>query len=276
MRLSNVFERLGSAIFESPFGANRLAKDAPELAEIRLAVLEAAKAKSHRVGGKMVFPYDSICVCLLGIEDQQASVLQGEFVKKYLEEEVTSGLARSSYRFPQNVVIEIETTPRMPAEGESWFSIETKIRKPETPHEQPSQPAFVTVLKGVARPEKLTLSKPRTNIGRGVEVLGAGGPSRRNDLAFIGEGTVESSVSREHAHIVRQAKTGEYRLVNDRLYKGDANCGLWIVREGESLPVHRSSRGTLLVSGDELYFGLAVIRFSTSDVAPEVARESES
>jgi hypothetical protein len=54
--ISNVIEKLGRAIFEAPFGTGRLSKDAPELAEIRLAVLDAAKAKSHRASGKNVFP----------------------------------------------------------------------------------------------------------------------------------------------------------------------------------------------------------------------------
>ena len=77
MPIPNVIERLGRAIFESPFGANRIAKDAPELAEIRLAVLDAVKAKSHRVGGRNVFPFDLIRLRLLGIPQEQAAVLGG-------------------------------------------------------------------------------------------------------------------------------------------------------------------------------------------------------
>ena len=54
MEISSVIEKLGRAIFEAPFGGGRISKDAPELAEIRLAVLDAVKIKSHRAGGKSV------------------------------------------------------------------------------------------------------------------------------------------------------------------------------------------------------------------------------
>ena len=57
MPVSNIIEKLGRAIFEAPFGTQKIAQDAPELAEIRIAVLDAVKAKSHRASGRNVFPY---------------------------------------------------------------------------------------------------------------------------------------------------------------------------------------------------------------------------
>ena len=72
-------------------------------------------------------------------------------------------------------------------------------------------------------------------------------------------------MSREHAHIVHDKKTGEYRLFNDRWYKrgGNAenNCGLWIIRDGMGQEVHRDTRGTRLLPGDEIHFGKAVVKF---------------
>ena len=68
--ISNVIEKLGRAIFEAPFGAGRISKDAPELAEIRLAVLDAVKSKSHRAGGKHVFPFDLIRIHLRGVPEE--------------------------------------------------------------------------------------------------------------------------------------------------------------------------------------------------------------
>ena len=46
MPISDWFEKLGRTIFESPFGAMDSAKDAPEIAEIRLALLDEVKAKT--------------------------------------------------------------------------------------------------------------------------------------------------------------------------------------------------------------------------------------
>src|SRR5579875_1689504 len=118
MPISTAIEKLGRAIFESPFGANRIARDAPELAEIRLAVIDAAKAKSHRAGGQSVFPYNIVRIRLLGIAEEQAAVFQSEFLEKYLAEEVRSSLKRSSFRFPSDLAVEICPDPRMPAPGE--------------------------------------------------------------------------------------------------------------------------------------------------------------
>ncbi len=264
MALSNVFEKLGRAVFESPFGANRLAKDAPELAEIRLAALDVVKAKSHRVSGKYVFPYDLIRIELLGVPEEQAQVFQNDFLKGYFAEELKAGLTRASYRFPAGLHFEFGTSPRLPEKGESWLSVETAMRQPST-ESTPSHAASIgcfTVIHGTANQMKLMLKKARTNIGRTAEVYRTAGPSRRNDLVFVGDDEIDKTVSREHAHVLRSSTTGEYRLFNDRIYKGEDQCALWIVRDGLSLPVHKSPRGTLLQTGDEVYVGTAVLRFS--------------
>jgi len=264
MPIPNVIERLGRAIFESPFGANRIAKDAPELAEIRLAVLDAIKAKSHRVGGRNVFPFDLIRVHLLGVPASQADVFAGEFLTGYLTDEIKAGLARSSFRFAESLQVHIHTSPNLPAKGEAWLTVETQVSNSAANGRSiPSGPARLIVLNGVANHPELSISKTRTNIGRTAEVFRGAGPSRRNDLAFTEDNQVNQTVSREHAHIVYSSKSGSYRLFNDRYYKGDDNCGLWIVREGLSQPVHRGPRGALLKSGDEIHLGTAVLQFVT-------------
>ncbi len=263
MAISNVFEKLGRAVFESPFSANRLAKDAPEFAEIRLAALDVIKERSHRLSGKNVFPHDLIRIELLGIPEEQAPVFQSEFVTNYFAEELKRALTRSSYRFPGDLAVEFHTSSRLPEKGESWLSVESSMRPRvvDSPA-QPASTATLTVLNGSANQMKIALKKIRTNIGRTAEVFKTAGPSRRNDLVFLDEDETGKTVSREHAHIVRSSAKGEYRLFNDRSYRGESNCGLWIVRDGLSYPVHRSSRGTLLQAGDEIHVGTAVIRFS--------------
>ncbi|MBV8550319.1 MAG: FHA domain-containing protein [Acidobacteriaceae bacterium] len=263
MAIPNVLEKLGRAIFESPFGVNRIARDAPELAEIRLAVLDAVKAKSHRAGGKNVFPFDLIRVELLGIPEEQAPVFTGGFLTEYLTEEIKTGLARSSFRFPHNLRLEIQTSTRLPAPGEAWLSVETRIADADQVRDaaESAGPARLVVQNGTANCSEFIISKPRINIGRTAEVFRPAGPSRKNDLAFTEENEINRTVSREHAHILRSKKDCECRLFNDRWYKGEANCGLWIVREGLSQPVHRGSRGTVLKPGDEIHLGTAVLKF---------------
>jgi hypothetical protein len=84
---------------------------------------------------------------------------------------------------------------------------------------------------------------------------------RRNDLAFVEDSEENRSVSREHAHIDRDATTGEYRLFNDRWYERGADCGTRIVRDGVSIEVHRDTRGRRLERGDEIHLGRAVLIF---------------
>jgi hypothetical protein len=263
MAISDVIEKLGRALFEAPFGTNRIAKDAPELAEIRLAVLDAIKAKSHRANGKNVFPYNLVRVQLLGVPKEQQAVFASTFLRSYFTEELKSGLVRSAYRFPEDLDVEISTTPDLPMPGKEWLSVETELVRSTAPAVVPqdAKPARLSVMHGVANRPELPLKKVRINIGRTVEVFRGAGPSRRNDLAFIEENDVNKTVSREHAHIEYSRKDGTYRLFNDRQYKGEANCGLWIVREGLSHPVHRSDRGTVLESRDEIHLGNAVVRF---------------
>jgi hypothetical protein len=77
-------------------------------------------------------------------------------------------------------------------------------------------------------------------------VLGA--YSRETDFLDDGSGAPIS-----HAHILFDKTTGEYRLFNDHWYPlGSHDCGIWIVRDGLSQEVHRSSRGIRLEPGDEI------------------------
>jgi pSer/pThr/pTyr-binding forkhead associated (FHA) protein len=264
MAISNVFEKLGKAIFETPFGANRISKDAPEFAEIRLAMLDAIKAKSHRASGKNVFPYNVVRIQLRGIPDEQANIFRSEFLSNYFAQELKTGLKRSSYRFPDDLRVEVETTPSLPAPGEQWLSITTELQQPKAAEPpRARRPAKLLILQGTADEQEFPLEKLRTNIGRTAEVYRGSGPSRRNDLAFTEDSDINRTVSREHAHILYSYKTGEYRIFNDRSYRGDGNCGLWIVRDGLSQPVHRGTRGTPLKSGDEIHLGNAVLRFQS-------------
>ncbi|HEX4228933.1 MAG TPA: FHA domain-containing protein [Bryobacteraceae bacterium] len=261
MAISNVFEKLGRAIFESPFGSNPVVKDAPELAEIRLAVLDAVKAKGHRAGGRNVFPYNLVRIKLLGVSEEQARILQHQFLTNYFADELRSGLLRQNYRFPDDLRVELHTTPEFPTSKQNWLSVETDVDRSKASPGLGDATATLVVMHGTANVQDFPILKTRTNIGRTSEVYRADGPSRRNDLAFDEDSAVNQSVSRQHAHVIFTQKAGEYRLFNDRNYKGPSNNGLWIVRDGASQPVHRGNRGTLLEPGDEIHLGDAILRF---------------
>jgi hypothetical protein len=266
MAVTNIIERLGRAIFEAPFGGQRIASDAPELAEIRIAVLDAVKDKAHRAGGKLVFPYNLIRVHLLGVPAEQAPVFRSAFLSSYFAEELRNALTRSNYRFPSDLAVDVTTTDAMPGSNESWLRVETLIEQaPSEPVLLVPQFARLVVVTGKADPSELVLDKPWINIGRTQNAVQDSGPTRHNDIAFSEDDTVGRSVSRQHAHIERDAATGQYRLFNDRIYKGADKCGVFLVRAGVSQAVHRGSRGSLLQPNDEIHVAQAVLRFDSSD-----------
>lgn len=262
MSLTDLIERLGKTIFEAPFDAALAPKDAPELAEIRLAVVEEILKRGQRVGGRILFPFNLVRIHVRGVSGEEAAFLKSEFLKGYFEQEIRKSLARSRYRFPDGLEVEFETTADLPGEKEPWLSVEVESRPGKEVAAAPRRTARLVVVRGTAPVTEILLNKERTNIGRSAEVYRADGPSRRNDLAFTEE---NRTVSREHAHILHSKKTGEYRLYNDRWYqhgkKGAGDCGLWIIRDGLSQEVPRSARGVRLQPGDEIQLGQAVVRF---------------
>ena len=262
MPLSDTIEKLGRAIFERPFNSGAGSEEAPELAEIRLAVLDAIKAASHRAGSVRVFPFDLIRIRLRGIPREQSAAFESGVLADFLRDEIHAALSRSSIRCAEDLKVQLATSADLPLAGEPWIIVETeKSPPPGLPKEHPRRTAKLVVVEGIANTAELPLTKSRINIGRMVSVYHAGGPSRKNDLAFVEDNEINRTVSREHAHILINKSTGEHRLFNDRWYKASSNPGLWILRDGLSQPVHRGARGIALKTGDEIHAGSAVIRF---------------
>ncbi len=268
MPIAEWIEKLGRVIFEAPFGALETARDAPELSEIRLAVLDEVKSKSHRVAGREVFPYNVVRIRLSGVPEEQSKIFTGKFFAQFCEEELRGGLAKSNFRFPADLQVEVETSPVLPGPKERWLVVEAESRVKAAAAPVSKRAPRLVVAKGIANQAELTLQKARTNIGRTVDVYRADGPSRRNDLAFDEANEISRTVSREHAHVTFSKKTGECRLFNDRSYKPETtkpggNCGLWIIRDGLSHEVHRGERGVKIEAGDEIHLGRAVVKFVT-------------
>jgi len=146
----------------------------------------------------------------------------------------------------------------LPQKDEPWLIVEA-VSLEQAGAGQPV--ARLVVREGAANAAELPLDKARINIGRVVDVYREAGLYRRNDLAFAADSEINRSVSREHAHIVHDRVSGEYRLFNDRWYPRGGDCGTWIVRDGMSHEVQRNARGTRLEPGDEIHLGKAVVVF---------------
>jgi hypothetical protein len=115
----------------------------------------------------------------------------------------------------------------------------------------------LTVLKGTATRKVYSFPAGRLNLGRMEEIVDdEGRVRRRNDVAFLEEGDVNQTVSREQARILYDEVSGELRL---RAEHGASSTR--ILREGRSIDVSsRDARGIKLQSGDEVYFGRACLK----------------
>jgi hypothetical protein len=264
MNLSEFLEKFGHTVFEAPFAQGQ-SSEPPEVAEIRIAILDQVRAKSYRSGGKRVFPSNVIHIHVRGVEDSRAPLFNGKFFRQYFEQELRHHLDKNEIRYPEDLHVDVHVLRELPAPGEQWVWVE--VESEDRPAPAPRRPARLVVIEGKANEPEVILSKARINIGRAVDVYRAEGLFRRNDLAFTEDTDINRTVSREHAHIIYDKAAGEYRLFNDRWYTreeaGVPAPATWIVRDGLSHEVHRTSRGTKLEHGDEIHFGKAVVRFHT-------------
>jgi hypothetical protein len=259
MKLGEYIEKFGRTLFEAPLATGVRPDEPPELAEIRLAVLDTVKEKSYRSGARKVFPFDLLRVELRGIEPSQHGTYSGRFFRQYLEQEVRQALRTAGCRFPDNLRVDVEAVAGLPPRDGRWLAVAAGTQA----EAEPRAAARLVVREGDASAPELRLDKSRINIGRVVDVYRAEGLFRRNDLAFEAETEINRTVSREHAHIEYDRATGDYRLFNDRWHdrKPGGECGTWIVRDGMSQEVHRTPRGVKLEADDEIHFGRAVVVF---------------
>ena len=218
MTLSEFIEKIGKNLFEAPLATPSNPDDPPELAEIRHAVMDEVRAKSYRAGAGKVFPYDVIRISMRGVEESRAAVFSSRFFCKYMEQEIQNSLRADGARFPDQLRVEVDVAIGLPQRDGNWLTVEASSQKPVGPPPL----ARLMVREGKANVAELRLDKPRTNIGREVDVYRSKGLHRRNDLAFVEDSDINRSVSREHAHIQYDRTTGEYRIFNDRWYERGA------------------------------------------------------
>src|SRR5690349_3474268 len=119
MTLTDFVERVGRTIFEAPFGGGtpRSARNA-ELAEIRHAILAEIERKSQRTGGRNLFPYNRVMILIRGADEQQASALQGDFLREYFENEIRLSLDKSEAQHPEGLRVRVEVSGERPPKGE--------------------------------------------------------------------------------------------------------------------------------------------------------------
>jgi hypothetical protein len=249
--------------------------------EIRRALLDEVESRIVSAGGgKRVFPFNRLRVFLLAPGTRERIELEAVVRDVWdLPAEIRERLVECGCPVPSDLTVDVEVTEQGgPEYGDRRYRIdferiERRVSAP--PPMSPSGAGTVqvpagslegstgrpvlelTVTKGTATRKVYSFPAGRLHVGRMEEIVDdEGRVRRRNDVAFLEEGDVNQTVSREHARILYDEASGELRL---RAEHGASSTR--ILREGRSIEVSsRDTRGIKLQPGDEIYFGRACVK----------------
>jgi hypothetical protein len=254
------------------FGGGR--KNAQEAIELYREVLEEV---SQRIApgprGAPVFPFNQIRITFKVDDLERRAVLETIFQPGQLTTDIRACLNEGRASVPPDLVIEITANDEQPDEMHIAFD---RVESPAaaTPQAAAFIPLRLMTLAGSSSNPEFHLDADSLHIGRGPEVIDAAGRTvRRNGLFFhddvAADGpAVNATVSRSHAHLLRDAASGDWRIYDD-----GSSFGTSVFRSGRriEIPAH-ASRGVRLQPGDELWLGNARLRLET---APPEVRASE-
>jgi pSer/pThr/pTyr-binding forkhead associated (FHA) protein len=237
---------------------------AREPLEIVLAILDAVEQRIEPTGrGARVFPFNRIELSVLApsreTRGRLEAVLGGDtpLRARILDRVHCAGCSLA------DVVVEIQYSDRA---AHNWSAPEFDLQfaRVAEPEDRPALEGQtgqinVRVLHGVMERRAYSLVGPRIDVGRGAEVRDHRNRLiRTNHVAFTeGGGEVNQTVSRKHAHIAYEPRTGHFRLHDD-----GSEHGTEIVRGGRTISVHRGARGVRLQSDDEVVLGEARLRIT--------------
>lgn len=230
--------------------------------ELRRAILEDVESRVVSAGGgKRIFPYNRLEVRLLAAGPREREELEAIVGGVWdLRREITDRLRDHGSAVPPGLEVEVSVTEEAAPElGDRYWHVAYHRSDGAAASGPSRRPALVlTVIHGQAAQRVYEFdSSDRITLGRLPEVLDEEDRvKRRNDVAFLEEGDINRTVSREQARIVWDPQAAEYRL---RAEPGAS--GTRIIREGRTIDVSaHDRRGVRLLSGDEVYLGKASLK----------------
>lgn len=230
--------------------------------ELRRAVLDDVESRVVIAGaGKRVFPYNRLEVRLLADSPEQREALEAIVHEAWdLRHEMTDRLRDSGSAAPPGLEVDVQVTEEArPEFGDRHWHVVYHRTEGVTASGPGRRPTLVlTITQGKAKQVVYSFdSNDRITLGRLDEVLDEDGRvKRRNDVAFLEEGEVNRTVSREQARILWDAEATEYRLRTE-----PGASGTRILRDGRTIDVSsQDRRGVRLLSGDEVYLGKACLK----------------
>jgi hypothetical protein len=234
-----------------------------ESLEIVHAILDVVDQQIEPTGrGTRVFPFNRIAVSLLAPSHEARARLEAIFAGEMsLRTRILERL-RSAGCPPSDVVVAIDYVDRAEA---NWRAPEFDLRfarvaerRVDTRGDESKRGRIeITVLRGVTERRAYSLAAGRIDVGRGAEVRDTRQRLiRTNHVVFTdGSADVNQTVSRQHAHITYEPRTGHFRLHDD-----GSGHGTGILRGGRTMSVPRGARGVRLHSEDEIVLGEARMR----------------
>lgn len=254
---------VAARIDEAAKGLVRSKSRPRESLEIVHAILDAVDQEIEPTGrGTRVFPFNRIDVSLLAPSHEARARLEAVFAGEVpLRARILERL-RSAACPPPDIVVAIEYVDRAYAK---WRAPEFDLRfarvaePPVESRDRESAPARIdiTVLRGVTERRAYSLAAGRIDMGRGAEVRDTRQKLIRTNHVVFTDGSADANqtVSRQHAHVTYESRTGHFRLHDD-----GSGHGTGIVRHGRTISVPRGARGVRLQSDDEIVLGEARVR----------------
>ncbi|SRR6266545_1186079 len=236
--------------------------------ELRRAVLDDVESRVVTAGGgKRVFPYNRLEVRLLADSPQQAEALEAIVHEAWdLRHEVADRLHDTGSTVPPGLDVDVKVIDQPAPEfgDRHWLVVYHRAEGNAAagPGRRPT--LTLTITQGKAKQIVYSFdTHDRITIGRLDEVLDEDGRvKRRNDIAFLEEGEVNRTVSREQARILWDAESTEYRLRTE-----PGASGTRILRDGRTIDVSaQDRRGVRLLAGDEVYLGKACMKVAIQAV----------
>lgn len=229
--------------------------------ELRRAVLDDIESKVVIAGaGKRVFPFNRLEVRLLADSPDQRAALEAIVSEAWdLRREVMDRLRDSGSSVPSDLGVDVRVTDQPEPEfGERHWHVVYYRAEGATAGPGVRPALTLTITQGKAKQHVYSFeSADRITLGRLDEVLDEEGRvKRRNDVAFLEEGEVNRTVSREQARILWDSESCEYRLRSE-----PGASGTRILRDGRTIDVSaHDRRGVRLFTGDEVYLGKACMK----------------
>jgi hypothetical protein len=232
---------------------------AREPIELAHTIVEAVECEVQSGGrGTRVFPFNTIQVSIVAPSEHERArietIVNGAVTLRDRITERLQALRCSSVDLDVGVTY-------VPRGQRHWTDPQFAIAFSKVAREVDDAPLparlEMTIVHGVAEHRTYAFTARRIDLGRGSEVRdGRHGLIRTNDVAFSETlAEVNHSVTRRHSHIEHDARSGQFRVLDDGSLHGTR-----IVRKGKTLPVPFGGLGVRLQPGDDIVLGQARIR----------------